>query len=755
MSSRSYLVRLVIESVDRASSALKAVSQSVEDASRAVEGASKNFNKLVSGLKSVGEIAGGVIAGLIGFNVLSDISSMIRESVQAFAEFEAKSVKLAALAREAGQDISALAASYRVAASAVSRDFAVSANDAFTALEALVKAGLSGRDAILALAAVVQMARLEAVDFSAAGSSLVQVMAQFGVSGSEAARVVDVLVNASRLGIGAASDFARGLANCGATARMMGLSLEDAATWLVILERRFGSAEEAGTHLNRFLLELYEIAGKLGVPIRDLSGNLRNANEIILDVVEAARALGGDFKSLQDILKGVDARAVKALATFIQMTERFAELREEIGRQGSAWEAYERWLETTQGRFAAMNAEVDRMKRRIGESLSGIATYLGGAFLPAVEAAFASWRGIIASAVGDVAGNLEAAIEVEMLMGRITEEQAGRWIASWAEMGRITVSEALAIAEHLGIMTDEIMALAESAASAGASMPETFRAISSAADQARLRIESLTASAQSLSSFFTLISSSIQPLMGFYDAVLAIEKALGQDVQLTQLAVESKQRLGAISQTLSLLMSGLNLVLQGLQLHQLGAADAGNMLLNTFTSLIGAVEDGIVTKQEFIEILRQLGVDARNVAGSLHGLLIRALEATRHAVEGNIGAVNGLIESLRRLDGMTATYRIIRIIEERSAGGAEKQSLSVPSAQRGAWFTQEGLYYLHRGELILPRNVAEWFRRGGIEAHPQVINVRIEVNAMGIQDSYRLAEAISDVLRRRIRAVMA
>ena len=315
------------------------------------------------------------------------------------------------------------------------------------------------------------------VDFQTAGNNLVQVMAQFGISGAEATRVVDTLINASRLGIGTANDFAQGLANCGAAARNLGLGLEDTTTWLVVLERRFGSAQEAGTHLNRFFLELYEIAEKLGIPIRDASGALRDTNDVILDVIARARELGGDFKSLQDRLKGVDMRALKALSTFTQMTENFQELRAEIGRQGSTWEAYQRWLETTQGRFAAMAAEVDRMKRRIGESASSIATYLGNVFLPTVETVFASWRGIVAHAVGDVAGNLESAIEVQMRLGRITEEEAGNWIKSWVDMGRITRQEALNIAEHLGIMKGGVKDLVYEAMKAGEEVPEQFRAI--------------------------------------------------------------------------------------------------------------------------------------------------------------------------------------------------------------------------------------------------------------------------------------
>jgi len=495
MDGRDYLLRVVVEGVDKASSALKNVRRHVVNTSREVEKASASFMEFSSSLRRIGEIAGGVIAGLIGFNILDQVNDMIRDGIRAFAEFEAESIKLASLSREAGQDVNLLAQSFRVAASAASRDYAVAAEQAMAALQSLIKAGLSGEDAMSALGAAIQMARLESVDFATAGNNLVQVMAQFGVSGAEATRVVDTLINASRLGIGTANDFAQGLANCGATARNLGLGLEDTVTWLVVLERRFGSAQEAGTHLNRFFLELYEIAEKLGVPIRDVNGNLRNTNDVILDVIARARELGGDFKNLQDRLTGVDIRALKALSTFTQMTENFRELREEIGRQGSTWEAYKRWLETTQGRFAAMSAEVDRMKRRIGESASSIAVYLGNTFLPAVEAVFASWRGIVAHVVGDVAGNLESAIEVQMRLGKITEEEAGDWIRSWVDMGKITRQEALKIAEHLGIMEGGIKDLVYEAMKAGEEVPEQFRVLADSSkeleDQARITAEAI------------------------------------------------------------------------------------------------------------------------------------------------------------------------------------------------------------------------------------------------------------------------
>ena len=79
-------------------------------------------------------------------------------------------------------------------------------------------------------------------------------------------------------------------------------------------------------------------------------------------------------------------------------------------------------------------------------------------------------------------------------------------------------------------------------------------------------------------------------------------------------------------------------------------------------------------------------------------------------------------------------------------------------AQRGAWFTKEGLYYLHRGEMVLPRNVAEWFRKGGFRVGSKVINVHNEfvLNNPVIRseaDIDELAEKISRKMVSKLRVM--
>ena len=485
MSSADYRVTLLLMARDQLSrsiaSAKKAVKDFADTAQRESKKVQSTWSKMAGGLNDVLKITLGVGIAELAAEATRSLIGFVQDSIRAFADLEYESRRLAALSREAGQDVGMLAQIFSTVASAAASEYAVSARDAIHALEALVKAGLPARDAMQALGAAIQMAKIESVDYETAGNNLVQVMAQFGLSGSEAARVVDNLVNASRLGIGTANDFAQGLANCGASARALGLGLSDATAWLVVLERRFGSAQEAGTHLNRFFLELYEIAGKLGVPIRDANGALRNTNDIIMDVIAKAKSLGGDFEMLQSRLTGVDMRATKALFTFTQMTENIEELRAEIERTGAAKETFGEMMDTTIGKFERMAATVERSQRRIGESFSNIATTLGSIFLPAVQYAFDAWSGIIATAVGDAKSQLEAAIDSELLLGRITKQQAADWIMSWVEMGKITKKEALDIAGRVldleTIMNSSLMSIIEEAMATGEEIPEALQPV--------------------------------------------------------------------------------------------------------------------------------------------------------------------------------------------------------------------------------------------------------------------------------------
>jgi len=63
--------------------------------------------------------------------------------------------------------------------------------------------------------------------------------------------------------------------------------------------------------------------------------------------------------------------------------------------------------------------------------------------------------------------------------------------------------------------------------------------------------------------------------------------------------------------------------------------------------------------------------------------------------------------------------------------------------QHGAWYIPRNqLAYLHKGEMVLPKNVADWFRRGGISRNI-VVNVNVNANVSGDRDVDELARLIS------------
>lgn len=742
-------------------------------------------------LQSSFEVLGSALKRALGialFEAGSYLQDFVAGSVKAFAEFESAAVRLASLSDSTGSSVSALASAFRVAASAAAREMAVSGFEAMRALESLVKAGLSGAEAVDALRAALMMAKVEGEDYGRAAASLVQVMAQFGIEGSRAAAVVDALVNASRLGIGSAHDFAQGLANVGSVARAMGLSLEETTAWLVVLERRLGSAEEAGTQFSRLLSNLYEIAAKLGVPIRDSGEKLRSVGEIMTDVIARTRELGGDFELLQSRLSGIDVRAVKALFTLSQMNESFSDLVQEVGKGQTALKAFEESLSTVEGRAAALRAETDRLQRTIGESLSSIYQMVGPYLLKAFDAVVTSWRGIVAAVVDSKFDQKIAYIETQLrVLGRISEEQASAMIRAWVEMGELTVAEALKIAEAVAIYDENIQSLIEMALAAGETVPEAFQSIAqsmelvghSAANLTELSI-ALERAEQAVSDL-RVASETLGAALEYYNVLARVNEALGVSTALTEEQAESVKYLAAAQSVVNYFSQLLSLQQQALQLYMMGASEAGNLLANVMAGLGTALSDGVFTQQEFISLLNVLGVNAQNVAGSLHNVLMTSLQSVKGAIEGNISAVQSFSAALAALNGQTAhTYHYhhqITIVETRQveeggsgspagAGGSEAGGGGggggglgggyVRMYQRGAWYTPEGPAYLHRGEMVLPRSVAEWFRRGGVIGgfSSKVLIKGPLVNIEGSADRSDVEYAVSEVVRLLRRGVV-
>ncbi|MCS7137417.1 MAG: hypothetical protein NZ941_03500, partial [Candidatus Caldarchaeum sp.] len=392
--------------------------------------------------------------------------------------------------------------------------------------------------------------------------------------------------------------------------------------------------------------------------------------------------------------------------------------------------------------------------------------------------------GIVAAVVDSKFDQKIAYIETQLrVLGRISEEQASAMIRAWVEMGELTVAEALKIAEAVAIYDENIQSLIEMALAAGETVPEAFQSIAqsmelvgdSAANLTELSI-ALERAEQAVSDL-RLASETLGAALEYYNVLARVNEALGVSTALTEEQAESVKYLAAAQSVVNYFSQLLSLQQQALQLYMMGASEAGNLLANVVVGLGTALSDGVFTQQEFISLLNVLGVNAQNVAGSLHNVLMTSLQSVKGAIEGNISAVQSFSAALAALNGQTAhTYHYhhqITIVETQEvagggsgspagAGGSEAAVVHqtggrfFESYQRGAWYTPEGLAYLHRGEMVLPRSVAEWFRRGGVSGgfSSKVLIKGPLVNIEGSADRSDVEYAVSEVVRLLRRGVV-
>jgi len=190
-----------------------------------------------------------------------------------------------------------------------------------------------------------------------------------------------------------------------------------------------------------------------------------------------------------------------------------------------------------------------------------------------------------------------------------------------------------------------------------------------------------------------------------------------------------------------------------MQLAMMGANNAANMFMNTSMELTKALEDGVITEEEMKQILEMLGVQFDETGKPVINLR-NIMEEFRKKMEETRNKVQDFRSTLESLDGLTVhTYHYhheITVHEERGGDGGGipeywlEQEEYLHGYQHGAWYIPRNMpAYLHKGEMVLPRRVAEWFRRGGFAPRNIVVNVNIHASASSPQDWDEVARIIS------------
>lgn len=187
----------------------------------------------------------------------------------------------------------------RAKALQIGKDTAFSSVEAASAMEELVKAGVSVKDtlggaadATVALAAAGGIALPEAASISSAALN------QFQLDASQMPHVADLIAGAANASSTDVSAMGESLKNVGATAKTVGLSLDDTTTAIALMAKIGITGGEAGSSLNRALLSMAnpskEAAGmmkQLGFSAFDAAGKLKPLPMLAGDLQSALGSL--------------------------------------------------------------------------------------------------------------------------------------------------------------------------------------------------------------------------------------------------------------------------------------------------------------------------------------------------------------------------------------------------------------------------------------------------------------------------------
>lgn len=251
-------------------------------------------------------IAGAVAIGLF--------TKGVQSAAQLATELETFRVTAQATAEEMG--------AVRAQAIALGNDISlpgVNAVDAARALELLARAGLSTQDAIDGARGSLLLATAAEIDAAQATELVASALNAFGLEGTEAARVADLLAASAAASQGSILDTGLALQQAAAVARQAGISLDDTIALITELQRAGLRGSDAGTSLRTALVRLIAPTDRakkelkeLNVELRDAQGNIRP--EAFAELGAAAAKLGTEGQEALVKIFGQDA--IRAISIF-------------------------------------------------------------------------------------------------------------------------------------------------------------------------------------------------------------------------------------------------------------------------------------------------------------------------------------------------------------------------------------------------------------------------------------------------------
>ncbi|MBO6206854.1 MAG: phage tail tape measure protein [Lachnospiraceae bacterium] len=253
------------------------------------------------------------------------IKEIASAAIEVGSSFEASMSQVAATMGITAAEIASGSKSYQLlsdAAKACGEATKYSATEAGEALNYLALAGYDAEKAAATLPKVLDLAAAGGMSLATASDLVTDSMAALGMETDALQNYIDEMAKASQKSNTSVQQLGEATLVCAGAVNSAGVDLETMNAALGVLANNGIKGAEGGTHLRNVLLSLAapttnaEIALKaLGVETADSSGNLRQLDDILIDLNAALADMGTTDKTryISNIFNKTDIAAVNAL----------------------------------------------------------------------------------------------------------------------------------------------------------------------------------------------------------------------------------------------------------------------------------------------------------------------------------------------------------------------------------------------------------------------------------------------------------
>lgn len=313
-------------------------------------------------------VSGVIVAGIK--KIAEGIKEIATSAMSVGMEFESSMSQVAATMGMTTAEIQAGSEAYNMLADAARQCGATTmytASQAADALNYLALAGYDAQKAAETLPKVLTLAAAGGMDLAYASDLITDAMSAMGMSTEDLDKYLDEMTRTAQKANTSVSQLGEATLVCAGTVTLTGQSLETMNTELGILANNGIKGAEGGTHLRNILLSLSAPTDKasdaienLGLKISDSKGNMRDLNDIMLDLNAALEGMGSAEKTsvIKSIFNKTDIAAVNALMK--GSVEEFGNLKEKIEDcEGAAQAMADTMMDNLQGKITILKSALE------------------------------------------------------------------------------------------------------------------------------------------------------------------------------------------------------------------------------------------------------------------------------------------------------------------------------------------------------------------------------------------------------------